>query len=909
MIGLWGRDAHLARLADLLGQALAGRPSVVVLAGESGIGKTALLHALGQRAARDFTVLWGRGLADEATPAFWLWRTTLEASVDQLDSADDRFALFETLRGQLLANVPAVLLIDDIQWLDEPSLRALTYAVRRLSGEQLLIGATLRTDGAADGWHAAGAELLDEMSVHRLEMQPLREEDSERCLEAGFGAPVPAELRARGLALAGGNPFYLRELGRYWAVDGSRDVPHSVAGLVKRRVSRLASATQEFLLAASVLGEQVDIAVVADCVGRPAAAVLPAVQESLDAQLLQHGDAASSVRFAHALVRAALLDSVPMQQLVSLHHRAAAAIERLFGDTLDDHLPELARHSAAAAVAGDREAAIRWGERAAVAAMHQLAWEEAARLARLALEAGASAVTDGTRARLLLLVAAAEAHSGRLPEALAACREVVAIARRTADHASLVAAAMTLDPVGDLAWDRELHGWCVEALTGVADGDPVSRAKLSARLGEILMYLGEWAAAVPITATALGLAEAAADDDALVAALRARSVALSAPEFREDRLVLAARMTRLGERLDRPEVEMWGRLWAIDALFERADLPAIAAELTKLRTCVDRVGSPIARWHWLHSAAAHAQALGRYEDALRLAGEGFEIMRALRHPAGFGAYMSLLTAVGRHVGYPELVLTPQPELEPDEGEVRAELFAHIGPAFALADAGRITEAEIRYLRPGPPQTWRIPPYFRVALLAAASDIAVALGRQDDVRWFAEQLEPYRDAHVVTTAGSGSYFGPVLLFLGRCAAALGDVAGAERSFREATAITERNATPGFLVEARYELARVLIATGRHTPAQALLADAERLATGIGMTTWLDRIRAARTATHTDPLSPREREVVELVAQGRTNREIAEQLVLSERTAANHVQHVLTKLGFSRRSEIAAWFARQ
>lgn len=908
MTGLWGRAAHLARLDELLRHARAGQPSVVVLAGDSGIGKTALLRALAERGSGDFTVSWARGLADEATPAFWLWRAALGASVDQPDASDDRFALFESLRGELVERAPLLLLIDDVQWLDEPSLRALTYVVRRLTDEHLLIAATLRTDEAGEGWRSVGSELLTEMAVQRLDVLPLGDEDSARCLEAGFGGPLPEELADRGLALGRGNPFYLRELGRFWAVDASRDVPHSVAGLVKQRLSRLPAPTQEFLLAASVIGEQAEIAVVADCLGRPAAAVLPAVQESLDARLVEHAGP-GSVRFPHALVRAALLDSVPMQQLVSLHHRAAGAIERLYADALDEHLPDLARHAAAAAVAGDREPALRWGERAALAAMRHLAWEEAARLARLALEAGAAAVPDSTRSRLLLLVASAASHAGQLHDAAAACREAVAIARRTSDDASLVAAAMTLDPVGELAWDRELHRWCLDALAVLAPDAAAGRAKLTARLGEILMYLGEWSAAVPITEEALVLAETAGDPDALIAALRARNLALSAPEHRDERVELAARMTRLGEQLARPDVEMWGLLWTIDALFERGELAAVAGELTKLRWCADRTGSPIARWHWLHSAAAHAQAVAHYDEALELAGEGFEIMRTLRHPAGFGAYMSLITAVGRHRGYPEMALTPQPDLEPDEGEVRAELFAHIGPAFALADAGRITEAEIRYLRPGPPPTWRIPPYFRVALLGIGSQIALTLGRWDDVRWFVEQLEPYRDAHVVTTAGSGSYFGPVELFLGRCAAGLGDTAAAARSFGVAIAAATRSAAPGFLVEAKYELALLLADTGRRTAAEALLTEAEQLATNIAMTAWLDRIRTARAAAAADPLSPREREVAELVAQGLTNREIAEHLVLSERTAANHVQHVLTKLGFARRSEIAAWIARQ
>jgi DNA-binding CsgD family transcriptional regulator len=155
---------------------------------------------------------------------------------------------------------------------------------------------------------------------------------------------------------------------------------------------------------------------------------------------------------------------------------------------------------------------------------------------------------------------------------------------------------------------------------------------------------------------------------------------------------------------------------------------------------------------------------------------------------------------------------------------------------------------------------------------------------------------------------GSYLGPVELVLGRCAAALGELQDAERSFRSAADTCRACGTPGFLAEAQYELAGVLLRRHVTAEASALLSDAGRLARQLGMQPWLERIERMRAGA-TDPLTAREREVALLVAAGRTNRQIAETLVVSERTAANHVQHILTKLGFSRRGELAAWMARQ
>jgi DNA-binding CsgD family transcriptional regulator len=270
--------------------------------------------------------------------------------------------------------------------------------------------------------------------------------------------------------------------------------------------------------------------------------------------------------------------------------------------------------------------------------------------------------------------------------------------------------------------------------------------------------------------------------------------------------------------------------------------------------------------------------------------------------------MSLLGALGHHFGHDPMSLGPPPGLAPDEGEMRGELFVHLGPAFALAESGRLGEAATLYARPGPPETWRIPPFFRVPALHCAAQIAVRLGRADDVAFLRGRLEAHRGGHVVGGGGVASYLGPVELVLGVCAAALGDLDAAERDLRVALQVCEQRGLPSFVVEASCELAEVLTARRRVVEARRMLESALPEAERLGMTPWIERIRGALGAA-SDPLSPREREVAQMVAEGLSNREIAERLVLSQRTAANHVQHVLTKLGFARRAEIAAWVARE
>jgi len=157
-------------------------------------------------------------------------------------------------------------------------------------------------------------------------------------------------------------------------------------------------------------------------------------------------------------------------------------------------------------------------------------------------------------------------------------------------------------------------------------------------------------------------------------------------------------------------------------------------------------------------------------------------------------------------------------------------------------------------------------------------------------------------------------GPVELQIGLAAAALGRLDAAAADLRTAASICDANGARGYAVQARVELAEVLSrrqAPGDLGQAAAALDAAAGEAELLGMVPFLTRIEQLRaaelrpTSAARSPLSPREVEVARLVARGLTNKQIGEALYVSERTAENHVQHILVKLGFSSRSQIAAW----
>ncbi len=213
----------------------------------------------------------------------------------------------------------------------------------------------------------------------------------------------------------------------------------------------------------------------------------------------------------------------------------------------------------------------------------------------------------------------------------------------------------------------------------------------------------------------------------------------------------------------------------------------------------------------------------------------------------------------------------------------------------------------------PVRSWTPVPAMRLAAWAHGLPVAIGLGRAQDVEFLAARFEPFRGQHVANGAGSGVYMGPAELPLGQAAAALGHLDPAVDDLQTAAWICDANGARGCAVQARVELAAALTrrqAPGDRDEALAALATAAREAGQPGMVPFTEltgqlQAQPAAAPAGESPLRPRELEVARLVARGLTNKQTGQTLHVSERTAENHVQHILTKLGLRNRSQIAAW----
>ena len=951
-----GRDRELARVMVLLDDALAGGGRLVLCTGEAGIGKTRLAEeAAASAAARGVPVAWVRASDRDSLPPYGLWELVLDepavraadddpsgvglwsrvfgdaerpALTDGADSGtDQRFAMFAEVRrrlGQAARPGGLLLVLDDLQWADEASAALLAEVVRQLRGTLILVLATYRESAASDDDTSAGLllRLSADANTERVDLRGLAAGTVGDMLLAA-GLPASADQVAQVHSETGGNPFLVRELARMLAEQrrgGPVPVPGRVADATAHRLAQLSDPARALVQAAAVAGNSFSAGVVARILGLPVLALLGPLDECRAAGFLVAGDRPGDHRFSHALVRSAVAARLGAAEQRRLHAAAADAIEALYEGQLDLHLAEVARHRVEASLPGDRAEAVAACEAAAGMAAQSLAFEEAVRLYRQALAVGDGETAENDRSRLELALAAALHRSGDLPGAQETAAGVGRRAERRRDRGLLARTALVMEATGVPEWDGEICRICEQALAGEDLPDGL-RARVSSRYAQALVYRGEYDRAGQVSRDALAAAGSAGGPVALVDALRARQLACCAPDGVAERAVLAGRMLEAGDAAGSAWLEMWGRLWRIDTLFETGQLRSVRSELADLESCMERLPGPLAQWHFLETSATLALATGRFTEATRLAWKAFKVFSDMGHPVAFGGCSVILGQASLHIGFGrsgliELFDQAPAHLMPDAVDTTRGV-ATIFPALTLAlirlHQGDRAAAEAAYAQAGPVRSWTPVPAMRMAAWAHGLAVAIGLGRAEDIEFLAARFEPFRGQHVANGAGPGVYMGPVELPLGQAAAALGHLGPAVENLQTAALVCDANGARGCAVQARVELAAALArrqAPGDRDEALAVLAAAAREAEQLGMvpfTEWIGQLQAQLTAVAAgdSPLSPRELEVARLVGRGLTNKQIGQTLYVSERTAENHVQHILTKLGLRNRSQIATW----
>ncbi len=654
-----GREAELELLRGGLDAAVAGHGRLFLLVGEPGIGKSRLAdQAIGIARTRGFRVLVGRCWEAGGAPAYWPWVQSLRefaqkapAELDSLlrgepigsETESARFQLFDAtarfLRSASGAQ-PLLLFLDDMHAADAPSLLLLQFLARDLADTRMLIVAACRDVDPVPGRELSAtlAALVREPVTARIALRGLDEAEVMEYVERAAADLASPELTATLYEETEGNPLFVVETVRLLVVEGRIAIPETLRDVISRRLAHLSEECNRVLALASVLGRDFPLGPLAHMSGMQEDELLDVLDEATAARITS--DAPNGLRFSHVLVRDVLYESFTAPRRARMHRLAFEALERTFGAESGPHVAELAYH---AMLGSEFEKALVAARRAGERALELLAYEEAARLYRVALDALQRVRRDDeeTRCELLLSLGEAEIRAGETQSAKEVFSEAAAMARRLGLPRALALAAYGYG--GRIVWvrsgdDTRLVPLLEEALAALPAEEIELRSRLLARLAGALRDEHSRERREALSAEALELARASGNPAAVAYALDAHAYAIIAPDTMHRCLELARELGSAAARAGDKERAVASHMLASMALIVLGDVAGTEREVEAAARTADelRQGPQLAQVQGVKAMLALAK--GRLDEGERLALERFEVGRHALPQASVAIY-------------------------------------------------------------------------------------------------------------------------------------------------------------------------------------------------------------------------------------------------------------------------------
>ena len=672
-----GRQKELGFLREAWSRAAAGHRVLALVGGEPGIGKTALTGELAQLVHADQgLVLYGRwdehvlapyqafreALADyaRACPEALLRqdlgdlageiarvcpepaRRIGASAAEPLAAAEaERFRVFESLDtwiARMGARHPMLLVLDDLQWADLPSVLLLAHLMQARRATPLLAVAMYRDiEPERNELSAVLHSLARDVDCRRLMLRGLDRDAVTALLEAAVGRAFGEResLMARELERdTVGNPFFLLEMARHLSDLGAFDregvqlgetpaeIPESVRDMVRWRLQRVSDGCAEVLEIASVIGERFDAALVAFAAARGDAATVDLLDEAARAGLIvEIDDVPDCWRFSHPLSRRVTAARLSRGRRARLHQRIGETLESRFGVSP----AELAHHFGAAASIGSAGKAISYERLAAERALGEVAAEVAVRHLRKALQLldRFGPRDQALRCELLLELAGAHDRAGEYASRDQRFAEAADAARELGNGDLFLRAALGYGGIlpATVSPDQQAETLLEEALERLGEEDSAARATILARLAHWLHNVRPHGARLELSDRSLAMARGTRDRRTLATVLMHRGWALDGPDDVGDALAVASEILGVGAELSDPELRLEGLRIRVTAQFEEGEHPAARVTALAMKELAEEVRHP----EFMRLAAMWDVTLanleGRFADAKELSDE------------------------------------------------------------------------------------------------------------------------------------------------------------------------------------------------------------------------------------------------------------------------------------------------
>ncbi len=864
--------------------------------------------------------------------------TGLEPPPD-LPPEQARFRLFDSITSFLKTTArsqPLMLVLDDLHWADEPSLLLLQFLAQQLADSSILVVGCYR-DVELSRQHTLSetlARISREAVYQRHALRRMDHDDTAHFIEVAAGTNVSRTVVEAIYARTEGNPFFTTEVVQLLSDRGELAqesdggpgeirIPEGVREVIGQRFNRLSDDCNLVLSTAAVIGREFTL----DLLGRlikdlAGDRLLEVLEEALSAHLLEElPTSMGRYQFTHALVQETLTDELSLTRRVRLHARIAKTLEELYGPEVEVHAAELTYHFAQAEAVTGAEKLVQYSLMAGDGALKVRAYEEAFAHFQRGLTAKGVAVmglepaTDEAEAAYLSGLGHAQmgiverANVGQVTDTFIRAFDYYVDAGDS-DRAVSIALA----DIGDTSV-REM----IERALTLVPPDSHDAGKLQAR--QIMANRADYDKAQGAFQHAFSIARQHQDQRLEMQALVASACVDFHHGHNEQSLERNLRAIELSHLVDMPWEETHADYDLCHVLYAMGDSDQATRHAETMVASAERTRMRIWRIRAIEANEALRSAKGDWQTAresteqgLAISPKEFSLMGAralleyqLGDTAAGDAYLSILLENFRAGEFDSRFQ--------QNYTVPAVVIPMVSYITGIAARFELVEDIARSIFSSPDAN----PSAAVAARVGLALIAAQRGDETAAKELYGALQP-----IAGTLAPTSIYGPGLAvdrIRGLLSQTMGNLDQAAGNFEDAAAFCRK---AGYLPELGWaccDYADTLclrLGTGDREKAAALLDESLAIATELGMRPLMERVAnlqgALKTqpvakATYPDGLTQREVEVLRLLAQGRSNSQIAQELVVAEGTTRRHVANIYEKIDVANRTEATRYALKE